>query len=97
MVLPWNYHLSPSNAPHMHALKWALAEADVRREAQRLREEATLHAIFEEAGGCRDFLAPGETLRGRAQKQLLEETEGAANLARLRARTQHLTQRERVK
>ncbi len=85
MVLPWNYHISPSNAPHMHALRWALEEMEVRREAAHLREEATLQKIFEEAGGSRDFLEPGETLRGRAQRELYEQTEGAKNLARFRA------------
>ncbi len=85
MVLPGNYHVSPSNAPHMHALRWALEEAEVRREAQRVREEATLQKLFEEAGGSRDFLRPGESLRTRAQRQLLEETEGAKNLARFRS------------
>ena len=76
--------MSPSNAPHMHALRWALEEAQVRREAHRLREEATLQKIFEEAGGSRDFLRPGETLRLRAQRQLYEDTERARNLARFR-------------
>ncbi len=69
----------------MHALRWALEEMEVRREAAQLREEATLQKLFEEAGGSRDFLEPGETLRGRAQRELYEQTEGAKNLAQFRA------------
>ena len=77
--------MSPANAPHMHALRWALEEAAVRREATRVREEVMLQKLFEEAGGSRDFLKPGESLRTRAQRQLYEETEGAKNLSRFRS------------
>jgi hypothetical protein len=79
-----NGGFSLANAPAIFALRVALNDLQEKKRQEQAKEEESLRQLFLEAGGNPMMLDKSVNLSDRAMRQMLENTAGTKNLARLR-------------